>query len=123
MQLISEYNKDIRFLLCGIDIFSKYAWVVSLQVNKGITIVNAFESILDSSKRKLNKIWVDQGSEFYSKSFKKCLEDNNIEMYLTYNERKPVDAERFIRTFKNKISHPATRRRGDVITTSLCTSQ
>ena len=44
-------------------------------------------------------------------------------MYSTYSEGKPVDAERFIRTFKNKISHPATRRRGDVIMTSLCMSQ
>ena len=49
-----------------------------------------------------NKIWVDQVSEFYNKSFK-WLEDNYIEMYSTYNKRKSVDAERFIRTFKNKI--------------------
>ena len=50
-----------------------------------------------------NKIWLDQVSEFYNKSFKKWLEDNYIEMYSTYIERKSVDAERFIRTFKNKI--------------------
>ena len=62
MQLISKYNKGIRYLLCVIDLFSKYAWVVSLKDKKGVSIVKAFQSILDSSKRKPNKIWVDQGS-------------------------------------------------------------
>ena len=66
MQLLSKYNKGIRFLLCVIDIFSKYAWVVPLKDKKGISIVKAFESILKQSNRKPNKIWVDQGSEFYN---------------------------------------------------------
>ena len=64
MQLISKYNKGIRYLLCVIDFFGKYAWIVPLKEKKGIAIVNAFQSILDNSKRKPNKIWVDQGSEF-----------------------------------------------------------
>ena len=80
MQLISKYNKGIRYLLCAIDLFSKYAWVVPLKDKKGATIVNAFQSILDSSERKPNKMWVDQGSEFYNNHFKKWLKDNNIEM-------------------------------------------
>ena len=71
MQLISKYNKRIRYLLCAIDIFSKYAWVVPLKDKKGTTIVNAFQKILNNSERKPNKIWVDQGSEFYSNHFKK----------------------------------------------------
>ena len=71
MQLISKYNKGIRYLLCSIDLFSKYAFVVPLKDKKGTTIVNAFQSILDKSKRKPNKIWVDQGSEFYNNYFKK----------------------------------------------------
>ena len=71
MQLISKYNKGIRYLLCIIDLFSKYAWVVSLKDKKGVSTVNAFQKILDSSKRKPNKIWVDQGNEFYNNVFKK----------------------------------------------------
>ena len=102
MQLISKYNKRIRYLLCVIDLFSKYAWVVTFQDKKGATITNAFQRILDSSKRKPNKIWVDQGSEFYNNSFKKWLKDNGISIYSTYNEGKSVVAERFIRTLKNK---------------------
>ena len=42
IQLISKYNKTIRFLLCVFDIFSKYAWVVPLKNKKGVTIVNSF---------------------------------------------------------------------------------
>ena len=48
-------------------------------------------------------MWVDKGSEFYSRSMKSLLEKNGIEMYSTDNDGKPVVAERFIRTLKNKI--------------------
>ena len=71
MELINKYNKGIRYLLCVIDIISKYAWVVPLKDKKGVTTVNIFQNILDSSKRKPNKIYVDQGSEFYDSSFQK----------------------------------------------------
>ena len=70
MQLISKFNKKFRFLLCVIDIFSKYACVVSLKDKKGVSIVNAFQKILNDSARKPNKIWVDKGNEFYNNSFK-----------------------------------------------------
>ena len=103
MQLISRYNKGIRFLLCVIDVFSKYAWAAPLKDKKGVSIVTAFQSILKQSNRKPNKIWVDKGSEFYNASFKKWLQDNDIVMYSTHNEGKSVVAENFIRTLKNKI--------------------
>ena len=103
MQLLSKYNKGIRFLLCVIDIFSKYAWAVPLKDKKGISIVKAFQSILKQSNRKPNKIWIDKGSEFYNAYFKKWFRDNNIVMNSTHNEGKSVVAERFIRTSKSKI--------------------
>ena len=103
MQLLSKFNKRFRFLLCVIDIFSKYAWSIPLKDKKGISIVNAFQIILKESNRKPNEIWVDKGSELYNNSFKKWLKDNDIEMCLTNNEGKSVIAERFIRTLKNKI--------------------
>ena len=59
MELISKFNKGLRFLLCVIDIFSKYAWVVLLKDKKGVSIVDVFQKILDDSNRKPNKIWVD----------------------------------------------------------------
>ena len=103
MQLLCKFNKGFRFLLCVIDIFRKYAWVVRLKDKEGISIVNAFQIILKKANRKPNKKWVDKGSEFYNSSFKKWLKDNDIKMYSTNNEGKSVVAERFIKTLKNKI--------------------
>ena len=75
MQLKSKFNEEIRFLLCVIDIFSKYAWVIiPLKDNKGITVTNDFQNILDESNRKPNTIWVDKGSNFYNRSMKSWLE-------------------------------------------------
>ena len=76
MQLISKFNKGFTFLLCVIDIFSKYTWIVPLKDKNGVSIVNAFQSILKhsmelNSNRKQNEIWVDKGNEFYNSSFKK----------------------------------------------------
>ena len=102
MQSLSKYNKEIKYLSCAIDLISKYAWVVPIKDEKETSIVNAFQKII-SEGRKPNKIWVDQGSEFYNQSYKDILKINNIEMYSTFNERKSVVAERFIRTLKNKM--------------------
>ena len=90
MQLLSKFNKGIKYLLCVIDLFSKYAFVVPLKDKKGVSIVNAFQGILNKSGRKPNKIWVDQGSKFYNHNFKKWLANNDISMYSTYNEGKTV---------------------------------
>ena len=107
MQLISKFNKWTRFLLCVIDIFRKFAWVVPLKDKEGITTVSTFQNILDNatefcSMKKTNKIWVDKGSEFHNNSFKKWLKDNDIEMYSTQNVGKSVVAEKLIRTSKIK---------------------
>ena len=102
MQSLSKYDKGNKYLLCAIDLFSKYAWVVRLKDKKGGSIVNAFQKII-SKGRKANELWVDQDSEFYNNSFKDFLKINSTEMYSTYNEGKSVVAERFIRTLKNKI--------------------
>ena len=88
--------------MCAIDLFSKYAWIIPLKDKIGISIVTSFQKII-SKGRKLNKIWVDQGGEFYNSLFKRFLKISNIEIYSTYNEGKSAVAERFIRTLKNKI--------------------
>ena len=56
MQLISKFNKGFRFLLCLIDIYSKYPWVIPLKDKKCITITNAFQKVLKESNKKANKI-------------------------------------------------------------------
>ena len=108
MQLIRKFNKGIRFLLCVIDIYSKYTWIVPFKDKKGVTVINAFQNVLDKSDCKPSRISVDRGSGFYNNSFKKWLKDNNIEMYSTHNEGKSVVAERFVRTLKNKIYNHMT---------------
>ena len=101
MQLVI-YNERIRFLLCIILIYSN----TKKKDKKGITITNAFQNILDESKfegNKTSKLWVYKSSEFYNRSMKLWLQDNNTEMYSTCNEGKSVAAERFITKLKNKI--------------------
>ena len=89
--------------------FSKYTLVGPLR-QQVITITNAFQEILDSANNSIvksegckpSKIWVDRGNEFDNRSMKSWLQDNDKEMYSTWNKRKSVVAERFIRTLKNK---------------------
>ena len=110
MQSLSKDNKGIKYLLCAIDLLSKYAWIIPIKDKEGTSIVNAFKKIISEKseaeskgQRKPNKIWVDQGSEFCNKSFKDFLKINKIEMYSTYNKGESVVAERFIRTLKNNF--------------------
>ena len=96
MQSLSRKYKGIKYILCAIDLFSKYAFVIPLKNKKGISIVNAFNKTIKQSNRKPNKIWVDQGGIFYNNVFEKWLSDKDINMYSTYNEGKSVVAERVI---------------------------
>ena len=103
MQLTSKFNKGFRFLLCVIDMYSKYAWVIPLRYKKGITITTAFQKIFKKSNRKPSKVWVDKGSEFCNRSMKSWLE-KMVQKYIQHiNKVKSVVAERFLRDFKNKI--------------------
>ena len=80
--------------------FSKYAWVVPLKDKRRISIVNVFQKIV-SKGRKPNKIWFDQGGEFYNNLLKLFFKIK--EMYSTYRQGKSVAAESFIKTLKNNI--------------------
>ena len=103
MQFISKFNKEFRFLLCVIDIYSKYVWVNPLKDKKGTKITNSFQKTLNESGHISQKIWGDKGSKFYNRSMKSWLEKNAIEIFSTHNEGKSVVTKRFIRTLKNKI--------------------
>ena len=59
MQSLSKFNKKFKYLLCAIDLFSKYAWAIPIKDKKGTSIVNAFKNIVSKRQRKRNKIWVD----------------------------------------------------------------
>ena len=83
MQSLSRKNKGIRYLLRAIDLFSKYAWIVSLKDKRGISIDNAFKEII-SKGSKPNEIWFNQGIEFKNYLLKRFLRINSAEMYSTY---------------------------------------
>ena len=103
MTSLYSKNKNVKYLLCVIDVFTKYAWVKPFKDKKGKTIPNAFTEIVNKSNHKPNKLWVDQGREFYNKLMQERLKNNDILMYSTHNEGKSVIAERFIRTLNSKI--------------------
>ena len=89
-------NKNVKYLLCVIDAFTKYAWVKPIKYKKGPTVLNAFNEIINESNRKPNKLWVDQEREFYNKRMQEWLDD--ILMYSKHNQGKSVIVERFIKT-------------------------
>ena len=74
------------FLFCVIENYRKYAWVIPLKDKKEITITNTVQIILNESKPKPNKIWIDKTSEFYNRSMKSFLQNNDTEIYSTHNE-------------------------------------
>ena len=103
MESLSSKNENVKYLLWATGVFTKYAWVKLLKDKKGKTVLYAFIEIVNKSNRKPNKLWVDQGREFYNKLMQKWLDNNNILMYSIHNEGKSVIAERFIKTLKAKI--------------------
>ena len=100
---MSSNNKKVKYSLCVIDVFTKYAWVKLLKDKKGKRVLNAFMAIVNESNRKPNKLWIDQGRQFYNKFMQEWLDNNYILMYSTHNEGNSVITERFIKTLKAKI--------------------
>ena len=64
MNSLMKYNDQYRYILCVIDVFSKFAWSIPLKNKTAASILNAVKSIVESSGRTPEKIWVDRGSEF-----------------------------------------------------------
>ena len=82
--------------------FTKYAWAKPLKDKKDKADLNAFIEIVNESNHKPNKLWVNQGREFYNKLMQ-WLDNNDILMYSTNNDGKSVIVERFIKTLKSEI--------------------
>ena len=106
-------NENVKYLLFVIDVFTKCAWVKPLKNKKGKTVLNAFIEVVSESNSKPNKLWVDQGREFYNKLMQEWLENHDILMYYTHNEGKSVIAETFIKTLKTKIYNLSARRKNN----------
>ena len=97
IQRLKKYNEHYSYLLCVIDVFSKYAWVVPLKNKTGTTLVQAFENIF-KQMRKLLKLPTDKGIEYLNRTFQKFLQENNVRFFTTQNEDIKVSiVERFNR--------------------------
>ena len=96
-----SYNDGYRYMLCIVDVFSKFAWAVPLKNKTAETVLSAVQGVVKKSKRTPEKFWVDQGSEFYNKKFQAWIKDKNITMYSTHGESKSVVVERWVRTIKD----------------------
>ena len=96
MQAFTKFNRDVKYLLAVIDVFSKYGWLIPLKDKTGKYVASALKTIF--KERKPEKMWVDKGKEFYNKDVKDL-----VELYSTENEEKSSVVERWIRTMKEKM--------------------
>ena len=103
MRSFSSFNRNVEYVLFLTDVFAKYAWVNPWKDKNTKIVLHGFIEIVNESKRKPNKLWLDQRKEFYNNIIQKWLDDNDILMYSTHNEAKSVVAERFKKVLKGKI--------------------
>jgi len=103
MESFATENDGYKFILCVIDVFSKYAFCVPLKNKSATTVLDAVKKIISESERSPENFWVDRGTEWYNKSFQDYIKSQDMKMYSTHGESKAVVAERFIKTIKDKI--------------------
>ena len=107
MQSLSKSNKNYKYLLTVIDIFSKFAYATPLKSKSSEEVINAFKSLF-ATGRKPKKLWTDCGSEFTNNKFIDFLKKNNIELYHVFNEGKACVVERFNITLGEMIQKHLT---------------
>ena len=101
LNILISYNNGYRYILCIIDVFSEYTWAVLLKNKTAAIVLSAVQEVVKKSKRIPQKVWLDQGSEFYNKLFQAWAKENNITMYSTHGESKSVVVERWVRSLKD----------------------
>ena len=99
----SKQNKNYKYILVALDIFSRFAWARPLKTKTGKEVTGALRDIFTKSGRKPSRIWSDDGTEFFNSQVQGLLRENGITLYSTFNEPKASIAERFIRTFRRKM--------------------
>jgi hypothetical protein len=102
MSLFEKQNEGYKYMLTCIDLFSRYAWVIPMKNKTGKETATAIEQIIKKAKTQPNKIWVDEGTEFYNKDVKKTL-GRSTSLYSTHGKAKAAIIERFNRTFKSMM--------------------
>lgn len=103
MQHFSRENNGYRYILCAIDIFSRYAYTRPLKDKSGKEVANILKDIFDSIHTLPKRIQTDQGKEFYNQHVHQLLASYNIELFSVYSEKKAAIVERFQRTLQEKL--------------------
>ncbi|XP_044019514.1 uncharacterized protein LOC122859896 [Aphidius gifuensis] len=98
----ASVNRNYKYLLTIIDVFSKFAWAITMKSKTGKDVTAAIKSVLEK-ERILKNLYVDQGKEFYNKEFEALMRKYKINMYSTYSNLKASIVERFNRTLRNKM--------------------
>ena len=96
----ADDNDGYKYALVVIDAFSRYAWAQPLKTKTPAAVWSALQTILDDANSKPERLWVDQGAEFYNKLWTDKLKQLGIARYSTYSEYKVSVAERLIRSLK-----------------------
>lgn len=104
MESVASYNDGYKFILCIVDLFSRFAWCVPLKNKSATTVLNAVKEVIAKSGRSPEKSWSDKGSEFYNKVFLGWAKDHDIVVYSTFGDSKSAVVERFIQTLRELIS-------------------
>lgn len=103
-QSLSKDNGGIRYVLCVIDVFSKYGWAVPIKDKTGPSIVRAFQTLFKDTPRRPSRLFSDKGKEYLNKTFQKFLKDHDITYIHTHNpDTKCSVVERWQRTIKAKL--------------------
>jgi hypothetical protein len=103
MQEFKNKNKGFNYILTVIDVLSKYAWAIPLKDKRGVSIVKAFELIIND-KRTPVFLRTDQGKEFLNKDFKLFLKNYDIRHFTSKDHViKCAIVERFNRTLKGRM--------------------
>ena len=103
---LAKYNKNYKFIFTIIDNHTKFALAIPLKDKSGKSTTTAFKKLIETSKRKPEKVWSDRGKEFYNKTFLDFLKQNEIQIYSTHSDLKAVFVERFNRTLLDLIKEP-----------------
>jgi hypothetical protein len=100
---LATWNDGVRYLLCLIDVVSKYAWVEPLKSKHGPSVLNGFKRVWERTDRRPEKLQTDDGTEFKYRGVQDMLRQMNITFFTVKSDKKAAIAERFIRTLKDKI--------------------
>jgi hypothetical protein len=111
MALLKKDNKNYKYFLLAIDVFSKFVRTAPLKTKSAQEVTKAFEKMLPNPKGIPETLHTDRGTEFTNKSFQNLLKDHKIKHFFTNNELKAMIAERAIKSIKLKLYQYFTESR------------